>query len=92
MSYITPYTIIGISAGSTLWWLTDKPQFIAIFGIAGVGFGMLRNTNIKHNTNTKQGSSLSNLTSFGLKALTIWVLGPSLLTIGTISLVLVALK
>jgi hypothetical protein len=57
--------------------------------IGGVGYGMIRNMNIK---NDNSQSTLSTLGSFGLKALTIYILGPSLLIIGGIATLAIAIR
>jgi len=89
MSYIIPYSLVGLSGGLALSMATNKFSFVPIFMIASIGYGMIRNTNIKNDNNQ---STLSTLGSFGLKALTIYILGPSLLIIGGFTVLAISLR
>lgn len=72
MSYIIPYTLISGTIGGTITYATDHPIFAIIGILIGIGSGMIRDNNIKNNQNTSGiGSSI-------VKAIGVYVLGPSL--------------
>ena len=82
--------MLGVSGGLVLCLATNKPVFIPICGLAGVGYGMIRNNNVKRNDEKKSG--LDSFLSFVLKALTVYILGPSLLFLGLFTVLAIASK
>lgn len=68
-SYLLPYSILGLTTGCTLSYLTNKPEFAVICSSASVGLALLRDTNIENDENKNMQNSI-------IKATSIYVLGP----------------
>jgi hypothetical protein len=90
MSYILPYSLLGLSGGITLSYATEKYIFVPVGVLTGIGYGMIRNNNIQRLDEQKSG--LDGALSFGLKALTIYVLGPPILYLGAMTVVAITFR
>ena len=90
VSYVWPYTLIGGTVGLLLSYLSNNP----IFGIAGtslgIGYGMIRNNNIK--TNKCERNHISTIIGGGLKIVTLYILGPTLIGACGIFILLLCMK
>jgi flagellar biosynthesis protein FliR len=68
-SYILPYTILGLTTGCTLSYVTNKLEFALICTTCSIGLGLLRDANVEN------GES-QNINNSVIKATSIYVLGP----------------
>ena len=79
-SYLTPYVILGATAGGTFSYVTDNAVFIPICLGCSVGMATLRDANIENNEQNNKGNQL-------IKAVSIYVLGPlAVIVLGGISI------
>ena len=89
-SYVPAYCLIGSSMGFALSYATDRPIFLPICLCASAGFGMIRNNNIKNDDGKK--SDMDRYLSYGIKAVALYYLGPTLLVSGLIGILAIAAK
>jgi hypothetical protein len=68
-SYLTPYIILGMTAGGTFAYVTDNLAFFPICFGCSIGMATLRDANIENNENNNTGNQL-------IKAISIYALGP----------------
>jgi hypothetical protein len=94
MSYIIPYSIVGTSAGMLLSLATGNPMFTPIMGLAGSGYGMIRNNNRMHNNQTRNNpqSCVIEILNTVIKGITIYIFGPSLVVFGSFLILMIAIR
>lgn len=74
-SYVVPYGLMGATIGGTITYATNSPIFFVVGVSLGVCSGMIRDRNIK----TQSNNTGSTMASTGLKIAGIYVLGTPIL-------------